>query len=299
MEDSAVVDFLIVGAQKCGTTSLHRYLSQHKQIFMPERKEVDFFGSDESYDRGIEYYSSFFTSAAGWQKLGEASPQYMYSLGTAQRIAAHNPECRLIMLLREPFERAVSHYKMNLRRGTEKRQFDEVITDFLLCDQSSRVKPPFDYFGLSQYGRFVTDYLRYFDRDAILVEFAEDLSADRLAVVQRTEIHIGVENEIGPADVDQKYHVTGEERLPGLYRAKQGLTALPPPIRRFLGASARRFEIDKYLHRLETEWNVSEKQIGVSFDQTLRSEVIDKLGDDYELLLAAGVEDRWPEYAKS
>lgn len=106
-------NFLIVGAQKCGTTSLHEYLYQHPQIYLPEGKETKFFAEDARYSKGITYYEDVcFSTYSGESAVGEVDPDYMYFEQALERIAEHLDlrTTKLIFVLRNPVDRAFSHY---------------------------------------------------------------------------------------------------------------------------------------------------------------------------------------------
>lgn len=102
--------FLIIGAQKCGTTSLFYYLSQHSDLRMPIQKEIHFF--DLQYDKGIEWYYSLFPKKPLLKKMhaGEASPYYLFHPLVAERVYKHLPKIKIIVLLRNPVDRAYSHF---------------------------------------------------------------------------------------------------------------------------------------------------------------------------------------------
>ncbi len=120
-------DFLIIGAQKCGTTSLYHYLSQHPQIRTAAQKEVHFF--DLFFSKGVDWYLEKFpsrTAGAGWL-TGESSPYYIFHPLVAQRVWRLFPEVKLIVLLREPVARAWSHYHHEVRLGYEKLSFEDAI----------------------------------------------------------------------------------------------------------------------------------------------------------------------------
>ena len=114
-----MVDFLIIGAQKGGTTSLHEYLRVSPSLFLPEVKEVHFF--DLNHDRGDEWYHRHFVlpDAGGRVLKGESTPYYLYHLLIPKRVFEYNPGMKLIALLRHPEARAVSHYFHSLRHGLE------------------------------------------------------------------------------------------------------------------------------------------------------------------------------------
>lgn len=103
---------IIIGAQRCGTTQLHRLMGAHEQIYMPERrKETHYF--DLHYDRGEKWYATFFPrddEAGDYDVIAEATPDYIFTPEAPERIAKLNPACKLVVSLRDPVDRFVSHY---------------------------------------------------------------------------------------------------------------------------------------------------------------------------------------------
>lgn len=110
--------FIILGAQKAGTTSLFSYLGLHPDVVLPESKEVHFF--DNKFDRGMSWYRSQFPAGQSAGGItGEASPYYLFHPLAPLRVARECPDARLIVLLRDPVERAYSHFMMERRVGNE------------------------------------------------------------------------------------------------------------------------------------------------------------------------------------
>ncbi|MCR9289853.1 MAG: sulfotransferase domain-containing protein [Bacteroidetes bacterium] len=109
-------DFLIVGAQKAGTTSLFYYLDQHPEMFGAPGKELRFFDRDENYKQGISWYKKKFIELKKplirGRKNFEATPEYLYRLNAIQRIYNFKPDLKIIILLREPVKRAFSAWNM-------------------------------------------------------------------------------------------------------------------------------------------------------------------------------------------
>ncbi|MDY6938789.1 MAG: sulfotransferase domain-containing protein [Cyanobacteriota bacterium] len=119
-------DFLIIGAQKCGTTSLYCYLAQHPNIITVPHKEVHFF--DLNYDRGSNWYLSHFPPSKFSNKIaGEASPYYLFHPQVPARVYQHFPHVKLIVLLRNPVDRAISQYHHEVQLGFEKLSLEEAI----------------------------------------------------------------------------------------------------------------------------------------------------------------------------
>jgi sulfotransferase family protein len=129
-------DYLIIGAQRAGTTSLHRYLVQHPGVrTMLRTKGVHFF--DTNYGRGMDWYASRFpTKLYAWYVAnrhgielvtGEASPYYLFHPHVPYRVAEHLPKAKMIVLLRDPVQRAYSGYQHEVGRGFETLSFEEAI----------------------------------------------------------------------------------------------------------------------------------------------------------------------------
>ncbi|HEX5467593.1 MAG TPA: sulfotransferase domain-containing protein [Gaiellaceae bacterium] len=134
--------FLIIGAQRAGTTSLFDYLLRHPDVSGPRgrdamvswSKEIHFF--DEKFGKGVDWYRSFFPLEATRARYrrrgrnlqaGEATPYYMFHPAVPARVAETVPDVKLIAILRDPVERAYSHFQLNRRKGREKLSFEEAL----------------------------------------------------------------------------------------------------------------------------------------------------------------------------
>jgi len=110
--------FVIAGAQKSGTSTLHRMLRDHPQIFMSRPKEIHFF--DRHWDRGLDWYEAHFSGRRRRHvHAGESTPTYMYRATSRQRMVETLPDARLVVILRDPVARAYSHYWHSRRLGTD------------------------------------------------------------------------------------------------------------------------------------------------------------------------------------
>jgi hypothetical protein len=129
--------FMVIGAQKCGTTTMFSCLAAHPQVIPPLTKEIHYFdggryqGEDVYVDKGSKWYIAHFPMVSklthGNCKTFEASPSYLYVPEAAERIARDLPEARLLVLLRNPVERAISHYRHNVSKGREPLTFKEAL----------------------------------------------------------------------------------------------------------------------------------------------------------------------------
>jgi len=122
-------DFLIIGAQKCGTTSLYSYLTQHPRVMAGYKKEVHFFDNPNHFRKGIKWYRAHFPCVPNREKslVGEATPAYLCHPQVPERVCEAMPRTRLIVLLRNPVDRTFSHYCHRIRHGTETRSFESAI----------------------------------------------------------------------------------------------------------------------------------------------------------------------------
>jgi hypothetical protein len=115
-------NYLIIGAQKAGTSSLFNYLSMHPQVKNSYKKEVHYF--DKNYDKPINWYKQYFPFKFGVNDktmIGEATPNYLYHPFVAGRIKKTIPDVKMIVLLRNPVERVISQYFQAVRKNNEKR----------------------------------------------------------------------------------------------------------------------------------------------------------------------------------
>lgn len=182
-------DFFIIGTQKSGTSSLHHYLSLHPEVLCPDKKEIHFF--DYYYDYGMNFYRSFFDATKS-QLVGEATPEYIFHPYCAQRIKKDFPNSKAIVLLRDPVERAFSAWRMGKRQGWETLSFEDAInveSDRVLPDLM-RLKENHNYYGYHWnhhsyllrgfYSDQVENWLKYFDRDQLLILSAESFYKNTL-----------------------------------------------------------------------------------------------------------------------
>lgn len=197
-------DFFIVGAAKCGTSSLYAYLKQHPQVYMSPNKEPHFFsqiepGADRRYviPRTVaseDEYLNLFREANGAIAIGEASPSYLWDEAAAYRMRDKIPEARIIIVLRDPIERAFSHYLMNVREGTQNLPFYEA----LLEDQNRPVKGWTSsnlYVELGQYASQVERYINFFGRERVCVILSDELKRDTEAALRRAANFLHVDEE--------------------------------------------------------------------------------------------------------
>jgi len=166
-------NFLIVGAQKSGTTTLYDILNNHPEVNMSKIKEVNYFTSEKKMSKGLKFYSSFFYKKKATQKItGEASPGYMNNLYIPKLIKNQLGDVKIIMILRNPVKRAYSQYWDNRRHLSESLTESEIIGRYLTDEYSSKSK---GYFSRGVYIKYIEEYLKYFKRSDIHIMIFEEL----------------------------------------------------------------------------------------------------------------------------
>lgn len=204
------IDFLVIGAQKSGTTTLFELLKQHPSVSIPTLKEVPFFGKDEMEQKGWAWYlNEYFGRADQTTIWGTITPQYMCWPNIASKIYSINPDIKIIAILRDPFERAYSHYQMSKRRNYDSRTFyaamKELSTDVELSNARSHVTEINSYIVRGEYGRILSEYKRVFSLENILILFTDDLEADAENTIQQIFSFLDV-NDILLQGLGRKYH---------------------------------------------------------------------------------------------
>jgi hypothetical protein len=194
-------DFLILGAQKAGTTALYAYLRWHPHVTGPSFKEVSFF--DRHYAKGERWYRAHLPVRRR-SRVGEASPSYLVHPLAPERVAGMLPGARLIALLRNPVDRAFSHYQHEVALGREPLSFEDAIDrehERMQGELERMLQDP-SYFSLAWWnytyvarGRYAEQLERWFaafPREQLLVLFTEELSADTAATYRRVLDFLGV-----------------------------------------------------------------------------------------------------------
>ncbi|WP_048321155.1 sulfotransferase domain-containing protein [Crocosphaera watsonii] len=193
-------DFIIIGAAKSGTTTLYEYLCRHPQIFMSTPKEPDFFSLDQNYTKGIEWYESLFEEAKPHQICGEASTTYSRSHqhpNTAERIAKHLPDVKLIYIMRHPIDSAYSFYAYRLRRSQYNREFLAARNELMEAKTFEEgIAQQSEFIDSSHYLEQIEKYLPFYPQESFLFLFMEDLISNPMGVVTKIFDFLGVDFDI-------------------------------------------------------------------------------------------------------
>ena len=180
------VNTFIVGAPKTGTTSLYYYLNQHTNVCMSSIKEPNFFSAKEVnslfyksqiVDEINEYHKLF--SQNKKQIIGEASVSYLFFDEVPNRIYKYNPKAKIIILLRNPIERALSHYLMDFRLGFCSENFEDIIAQPEIFPQYYQ-----QYLELGNYFLQLKRYINVFNENQLSIVFYDDLKSDSQKVMK-------------------------------------------------------------------------------------------------------------------
>ena len=196
------VAFIIAGVQKGGTTALFDYLGEEPGLSLSRVKEVHFF-DDEGQDWAAPDYAAYHAQFAPFdgRPRGEATPIYAYWPGSLERICAYSPAMKLIVVLRDPVQRAWSHWKMEYARGVETHPFAWCIRQGrqrLFDAEPWGFHREISYVERGFYGEQMARLLDLFPREQLLILRAEDLRADPGAALTQVRRFLGLPRRAAP-----------------------------------------------------------------------------------------------------
>lgn len=202
------VDFIICGTQKGGTSALDAYLRGHPEICMANRKEVHFFDDDEAFRNGLpnnSSYHSFFSPQPSHKLLGEATSTYMYWRDAPRRMWQYNPNMKLIVILRNPIDRAYSHWNMERLRNADTASFwDAIQNEGERCrDALPNQHRVYSYIDRGFYLEQLRRIWAYFPKKQTLVLRNEELRQYPNETLQKVYGFLGLEllQRVEPLDV--------------------------------------------------------------------------------------------------
>jgi hypothetical protein len=190
-------NFFVLGAPKCGTTTLHQVLMAHLHIFMTKQKEPHFFDTDTYYNRGLDrYLRDHFRGAAGFNARGEATAAYLRSEKVRDRIRRDlGEDLRFVVILRDPVKRAWSHYLHQCRDCVETESFERAL-EFESTRLSADGSPSTAYFRDGLYARQLRIWFEAFPREHFLVLLTEDLAERPGAVARQAFAFLEVDPDV-------------------------------------------------------------------------------------------------------
>lgn len=212
-------NFLIIGAEKAGTTWLYDRLRRHPDIFMPDVKELHHFNRENSNlespannfeTQDLDWYEAHFEEAEGENAIGEATPMYLCDTEAPAQIHHAIPDVKLVACLRYPTDRAYSHYWMARGKEHTSMGFKEVV-------QSRDVQ----FIERGRYGRQIEHYLDYFDRDQILILIHEEVFVAPSKLLNRVCSFLDVDDTFyqNQSWITERVHPSSTERSIFLHRA--------------------------------------------------------------------------------
>lgn len=261
----ALPNFLIIGAAKSGTTSLHAYLGQHPQVYMSPLKETNFFAFDGEPPRfggpdgdvftrdsvfRPEHYTRLFSGRTDEIAIGEASPRYMTVPGTATRIKGRLPEVKLVAILRNPADRAFSAFSMRKRDGWEPCETLEQA----IADEPRRIAECWGaglYLRGGFYARHLRPYYDEFDRHRIRIYLYDDLISAPERLLDDLFEFLGIDSGFRP-ETSERLNVSGVIKNPVLRTVWTRTHGLQRAIRPLLSKPIRQ-RISRFFIRREKQ----------------------------------------------
>ena len=208
-------NFFLVGAAKAGTTSIYAYLSQHPQIYFPAVKEPHFFTQARPSPK-LQFlieavtkrsaYLRLYAQAAGHSIIGDASPSYLWHPEVPERIRAEIPHAKIAVILRDPVERAYSHYLMDYREGAQSRPFYEALLDDMKRPDKGWGLS-YLYYELGLYAEQVQRYLETFKPEQVKVLMFYDFCREPKGVLREMTDFLGLDpHPLADIDTSRKYN---------------------------------------------------------------------------------------------
>jgi len=192
-------NFIVIGPGKSGTTWIYNLLKNHPQICVSSAKETLFF--EDFYHKGLDWYSKFFKNCKNKVAIGEVSNTYIFSSLAAKRIWEFNPKIKLISCLRNPIDRAFSHYLFLLRNAEVNGTFEGVL-----------VKRK-DLLDRGMYSKHLSKYLKYFPKEQILILLYDDLKYDPKRFAKKIYNFLNVDDGYYPENSDKKILAASKPRI--------------------------------------------------------------------------------------
>jgi len=201
------LDFIVAGAQKSGTTALRYFLKQHSQIALPDRQELHFFDDEEIFSGPVDYelLHRHFPPAARSAIVGDCTPSYLYWRRAMERIRNYNPLIKLIILLRNPIDRAFAHWNMQRFKGRESLDFLDA-----LKEEPRRIAQPltiesrrFAYVDRGFYSEQLERVFQFFPREQVRIVKFEDFRDRKQETLNGIFEFLGVKPLRGVRDKDR------------------------------------------------------------------------------------------------
>jgi len=201
------LDFIVAGAQKSGTTALHYFLKKHPQIALPDLQEMHFFDDEEVFSRPVDYelLHRHFRPIERSTIAGDVTPSYLYWKPAMDRIHQYNPRIKLIMLLRNPVDRAFAHWNMQRFKDREPLDFLDALREELrrIAQPLSIESRRFAYVDRGFYSGQLERVLKFFPREQVLILKFETFRDEKQETLNFIFKFLGVKSLGGIRDKDR------------------------------------------------------------------------------------------------
>lgn len=246
------IDFFIIGAPKCGTTSLFDYLRQHPEVFLPQAKENRFFVEDEYYEQGEQFLNSFYKGLRSERVVGGALTELMHCHYAAERLYKYNSQFKLIAMLRNPIDRAYSEYWFARRNGWERcKTFEEALEKEPARRNGNYVeKASLAYLAHGHYYEQLDRYLQIFGRSNLFVILTEDLNSRADEVVRSILMWLGVEPDCSTINLAKRSNEAGMPRSMWLQRTLMSYDARYKRFAKKITTPEMRYILNRLIERL-------------------------------------------------
>lgn len=198
-------DFIGIGAQKAATTWIYDILKDHPEVALSEQKELDFFS--RWFDQGYQWYEHQLGNESNDKLSGELSPSYLNEPAVPARVAAYVPNAKIIVSLREPVSRAISNHKHEVRVGH--LTGDDLSFEYGLANNPS-------YFDQGCYATHLSNWLKYFPREQMLILLHDDIVADPAGVAKQVYAFLGIDDAFVSVALHEFSNISHLKRSPGL-----------------------------------------------------------------------------------
>jgi len=199
--DNPKPNFIGIGAQKCATTWLSECLRHHPEVFMSQPKEIHFFETEANWNNGVDWYLEHFRSSGGFKARGEYSPSYLSHPVSAQRIKDVLGPVKILVSLRNPVSRFISHYKHLIRQGKLLKEEYSVL-NAANFERATKLYPQ-----LINNGSYYSDlnvFIDIFGRENLWIMIKEDIDANPQAELRKTYEFLEVDADFVPSILTKK-----------------------------------------------------------------------------------------------
>jgi hypothetical protein len=278
-----MIDFIGIGAQKSATTWMHRVLSDHPDVLTSDPKELNFFTAN--YDRGTLWYEAQFPDGAGVR--GELSPTYFFSADAPRRARAYRPDLKLIVVLRDPVERAFSNHLHEIRKGH--------IAAGTSFEMAQAANPA--YLEQSRYRANLLRWIEAFSAEQLLVILAEDIASAPEAQIDAVFRHIGVQPGKARSNLHERQHESVAFKHASIQGALRSVGDFAR--RRGLGGSVQKFKKLPVVDRVLAANRQDLRSLVAPMQPETRQMLVETFAED--VAFVAGLLERdslpWPNFA--